>query len=392
MKKVVSFVTVLLLSNLNASNAKIDHFQLGVSHYQSGAYEKALSTFDQILIENPDNQRVRLEYARTLYMMGFYKTAKKEFEVVLSANPPKNVKNNINAYLKKIASMGRKHHFYGAVGIGLTYDDNLGFNTHLETTNYGGLELQNNTDKTKGFYQTLNISFSHLYIGENFNWSNTLHSYNEFQNEEIDNLNYLSFYSTLSKQQEHFKVSLPLNISTAWLDGSFYNHTLALLPTLQIQPSNTTLLTMTTKLQVTQFDEEDKDYQTYGTQLSFVKLFDKLTLSANGTYESDIRENLVRYDVSRNRILLGTNLYYQLLKKSILHFGYLYNSDKYNLIDPALNYHRKDTKHNYNASIKQKLSKKSTATLRYQRLINDSNINTYSYKKNSYSLMYQQSF
>ncbi|HHE05623.1 MAG TPA: tetratricopeptide repeat protein, partial [Epsilonproteobacteria bacterium] len=170
MHKIVLLATIFLLSHLYADAPKIDHLQLGISHYHSGAYEKALASFDKVLIEEPDNHRARLEYARTLYMMGFYKSAEEEFETVLHTHPPHNVKKNINIYLKKIKSMGRKHHFYGAAGIGLTYDDNLGFNTHHETTTYGGLELQNNTDKTKGVYETVNFSLSHLYVGEHFNW------------------------------------------------------------------------------------------------------------------------------------------------------------------------------------------------------------------------------
>ena len=372
---------------------KKDYLNIAQRYYQLGVYEKALTQFDQILINEPDNNLARLEYARTLFKLGFYKDATTEFETVLKTNPPKNVQNNINRYLKKIKGMSRKNYFYGSVGIDLTYDDNLGFNTHLPTTIYGGLELQNDTNRTKGFYENLNFSISHLYIGEFFNWSNTLYSYNEFQNEDIDNLNFLSFYSTISKKYTNFKVLLPFGISKSWLDGNSYNHTISVNPEIQKELDNKTQITMNIKLQNRQFSKSDeKSYQTYGTQLSLIRLFDKLTIYASAGVENDVREEKIRYDVSRHRILISTRVYYQLLKNSQIHFGYLYNFDKYNIIDPALGFKREDTKSQYSTSYKQQLSKNSSTVLSYNKLINDSNINAYSYRKNSYTFSYKHDF
>jgi len=91
-------------------------------------------------------------------------------------------------------------------------------------------------------------------------------------------------------------------------------------------------------------------------------------------------------------VLISTNIYYQLLKKSLIHFGYLYNFDKYSIVDPVLGFKREDTKTQYQASFEQKFSKKSSTTFSYQKLLNNSNINAYSYKKNSYTISYKQNF
>jgi hypothetical protein len=390
-KKTINHDKIIKVKKIRT--VKKDPLKIAKGYYQIGVYEKALTKFDQILINEPDNNLARLEYARTLFKLGFYKDATEEFKTVLKANPPKTVQNNINSYLKKIKSMSRKNYFYGSIGIDLTYDDNLGFNTYLPTTMYGGLELQNDTNRTKGFYENLNISISHLYVGKYFNWNNIFYSYNEFQNEDIDNLNFLGLYSTLSKKYTNFKVLLPFGINKSWLDGKSYNHTVSFNPEIQIEPDNKTQIAMNIKLQSRQFSKNDeKSFQTYGTKLSLIKLFDKLTLYANCVLENDVREKTIRYDVSRHRILISTRVYYQLLKNSQIHFGYLYNFDKYNIIDPVLGFKREDTKSQYSASYKQQLSKNSSTTFSYNKLINDSNINAYSYKKNSYSFSYRHDF
>ncbi len=374
-------------------SVKIDSFKIAQNYYKMGLYEKALAKFDQILINEPDNNLVRLEYARTLYMLGFYKDASIEFHKVLNSNSPKTVKNNIHAYLKKIDGFSKKHFFYGSLGIGLTYDDNLGFNTYLPTTIYGGLQLQNDTSKTEGIYANLNLSLMHTYMGKYFNWSNRFYSYNEFQNEDIDNLNFINFITSISKEYNSFGLSLPVGFSNSWLDGSFYSSSIYINPTLNFQIDKTTYLSLSTKYQDRKIAKNsDKNYKTVGTKLSMVKLFDKLRVFANGAYEKDERTNNKRYDISRDRVLLTSSIEYQFLKNSIFNLGYQYNLDKYTETDPALGYEREDRKNGYNLSFKQNFSNKSSATIEIKRVENSSNINAYSYKKNSYGLFYQIDF
>jgi len=240
---------------------KRDYLLIGKTYFQTGEYESALAAFDHLLIEEPNNQLARLEYARTLYMLGFYKPAKKEFMIVLNSNPPEIVKRNIKAYIKKIDSFSRKHIFYGLVGIGITYDDNLGFNTEKKTTHYGGLELQNDTNMTKGFYTGLKFGLNHLYVSDNFSWSNSLYSYNEFQNEDIDNLNFLNFMTSISKKYHNFKISLPTSLSYMWLDGRSYSFTSALIPTFNYQPNDLTNYKISLKYQKSNiFDDHNRNY------------------------------------------------------------------------------------------------------------------------------------
>jgi tetratricopeptide (TPR) repeat protein len=370
-----------------------DSFKIAQKYYQLGLYEKALTMFDQVVIDEPNNNLARLEYARTLFKLGFYKDAREEFESVLKTQPPTTVKNNINRYLDKIDSMSKKHFFYGLVGIDLTYDDNLEFNTYIPTTNYGGLELQNDTNRTKGFYTALNFSITHIYLGEYFNWKNSLYSYNEFQNEDVDNLNFISFQTSFSKRYKNIEFSMPLLISGSYLEGRSYSKTISSTPKIEVDSDKRTKISLNLKFQDREFSGDDnRSYQTSGAKVSLIKLYDKLTFYASGAFENDVRKRKVRFDVSRKRFFVITNIYYQLLKNSMVDFGYQYNFDSYSITDQALGYKREDKKEQFIASFKQKLSKTSTATLSYQKLINDSNINAYSYKKNSYTLSCRYNF
>ena len=70
-----------------------DEIEQGVYFYKTKQYEKALEIFDRLLINNPNNIRIKLEYARILYTIGKYDEAKKEFlEVYYKKNIPFLVK------------------------------------------------------------------------------------------------------------------------------------------------------------------------------------------------------------------------------------------------------------------------------------------------------------
>ncbi len=391
-KKEVKIKKIKPVKKIIRTTKKIDNLQYGKKYYQQGDYEKAMMSYDRILINNPNNHLVRLEYARTLYMLGFYKNAKKEFHTVLLTNPPVVVQDNIKAYLKKIDSFEKRHYFYGTIGVGIVYDDNLNFNTYMPTTTYGGLLLQNDTNKTEGLYENINLSLMHVYTGEKFSWSNVLYSYNEFQNEDIDNINFLNFISTISKKFNTLQISLPIGVSKTWLDSSSYSFTASTNPTLSFINKSTNFAISLKYKNMEISDDKNKNYSTLGTRVSLIKLFDKLTLYSDGSLEKDERKHQVRYDISKDRVQLSAGAYYQLFKTSLIHIGYQYNFDKYSKTDPTLGYARKDIKNSYNATFKQKLSKSAWAILQLQRVENDSNINSYKYKKNSYALSYQYSF
>lgn len=77
-------------------------FYYGLAALESGHPQYASMAFDRILMLQPDNPRVRLELARTYYVMGDLKAAKAEFDSVLEVKPPNPVVERINVFLDAI--------------------------------------------------------------------------------------------------------------------------------------------------------------------------------------------------------------------------------------------------------------------------------------------------
>lgn len=75
-------------------------FNQGIDALNQGDYQSATEYFREMLENNPNLLRPRLELARSLYKNGDYRVAKYHFEQVLSASQlPMNVRGNVNAFL-----------------------------------------------------------------------------------------------------------------------------------------------------------------------------------------------------------------------------------------------------------------------------------------------------
>lgn len=77
-------------------------FYYGIAALESGHPQYASMAFDRILMLHPNNPRVQLELARSFYVMGDLKAARREFEAVLSIAPPDEVKQRVAIFLAAI--------------------------------------------------------------------------------------------------------------------------------------------------------------------------------------------------------------------------------------------------------------------------------------------------
>lgn len=102
-------------------------FYYGIAAVDSGHAGEGVMALERVLLVHPDNDRVRLEYARGMYMLEDNDTAKAEFTRVLDSNPPKSVAIKIRRYLDLIAKREELYkttylaYVQGTVG----YDSNL---------------------------------------------------------------------------------------------------------------------------------------------------------------------------------------------------------------------------------------------------------------------------
>ncbi len=388
-----AYLSIIFEKELKVSKEE-DYFKQAQAYFSTGDYESALALFDKEMILHPNNHLAALEYARTLYMLGFYKQSREAFLQVLAVNPPTKVQRNIQIFLDKIEEKLRINNFYGTIMIGTTYDDNLGYTTSSPTLLYGGLTLENDTNKTKGIYSTLNLLLSHHYEKENFSWENSFYTYNEFQQKStISALHLLHLSTAITQSYNHFKITLPAGVSQTWFAQERDNLSIFTQPTFIYQTSKKTQIALQTIYQHTKNETDDeKSYQTWGGRVIVGKLFKRSSIHTKLGYEKDKKEEGERVDISKENYYAGATINYSFLTYSQLFLRYLYEESHYSDIDPALAYAREDKKDQLSLGLRQGIRKNSALSFTYTYLNNSSNINSYSYEKNAYSLSYSHDF
>ncbi len=99
----------------------------GMAAIDNGALSEGTFALERLLLMEPDNHRARLELARGYYLLEQYPRARIEFQKVLAANPPEQVRANINNYLAHMDSKAKtqetKWGLYAEAGIG--HDSNI---------------------------------------------------------------------------------------------------------------------------------------------------------------------------------------------------------------------------------------------------------------------------
>ena len=91
-------------------------FNVAMTSANDGKTSIAIALLRQMLSIDPTLHRPRLELARLLYLHGDYEAAKIHFEYVLAADTPKEVRSNIQHFLKAMR-INVKPSFYASVEV-----------------------------------------------------------------------------------------------------------------------------------------------------------------------------------------------------------------------------------------------------------------------------------
>ena len=103
-----------------------DYFY-GVAAVEAGHVSLGVLSLERVLLNDPNNDLVRLELGRAYYAQSEYQRAKDEFEAVKKSQPPAGVISTINVYLDDIkAKEGQYKITYGFyVELGMGYNNNV---------------------------------------------------------------------------------------------------------------------------------------------------------------------------------------------------------------------------------------------------------------------------
>jgi tetratricopeptide (TPR) repeat protein len=108
----------------NLDNEHINYY-LGRSAFELGLYEDAINAFERVLIKLPDNDRSKLEMARSYFRLGDLRKSRKYFKELKQKPLPENVVKNIDKYLEAIEKNTVRSKLQGALIAGVLYDSNL---------------------------------------------------------------------------------------------------------------------------------------------------------------------------------------------------------------------------------------------------------------------------
>ncbi len=161
---------LVILSAIESSGAKnVDYTQVkfltGMAHLSNEDYVAAREVFRGILSDNPNLLRVRLELARTLYLLEEDQAAAYHFRLVLANNENPAVRRNIENFLDQIS---RRQSFWVRVSLGLAPDSNANASTTDDVVQLFGFlpaEISPDAQRKSGLGARASVSanwFPHL--------------------------------------------------------------------------------------------------------------------------------------------------------------------------------------------------------------------------------------
>jgi hypothetical protein len=124
-------------------------FILGMIAVAEGQYDAAISHFRQILVAEPERERVRLELARAFFLQRDYDNAERNFRFARAGDLPIEVRTNIDQFLAAIRRLKRSSY---DIAIALADDTNVNGATTAHQVDIYGLPftLSDDARQTSG--------------------------------------------------------------------------------------------------------------------------------------------------------------------------------------------------------------------------------------------------
>ncbi|MBD3822611.1 MAG: tetratricopeptide repeat protein, partial [Thiotrichales bacterium] len=201
-----AYEAFLILADSDYTNVDFNYY-LARSAFFVKEYNEAISAYERILIQYPNNARSKLELGRLYYEMHRYTEARKYLNEVLKTDAPQAVKNNIRYYLARMDQDGERPalNTVKATLLGsVFYDSNLNYSPESDQMILPSGSLKSAADiGAWGSEQMLVLN--HRYENPNkqsYAWLNDFVLYNKASPGNSDyNILYGSYSPALSFQQ-----------------------------------------------------------------------------------------------------------------------------------------------------------------------------------------------
>lgn len=210
-------------------------FYFGLAAIESGRAEQAVFAFERVLMQQPDNQRARLELARAQFLLGDDLTARKNFEEVLAAAPPPNVRKHIQLFLDRIDERVRhsQSHVSGYAQLTLGSDSNINSatsNASVDVPALGQVTLDETSRKISDEFRTVDAAADWRYLLSKLTGlfvSASVKDQNNFGSNEFDTTE-LGIRTGVSHVRGKNRFEVPLQYQELLVDGNAFRRLTAL--------------------------------------------------------------------------------------------------------------------------------------------------------------------
>ena len=365
-------------------------FMLGLCCIHLKEYSEAISYFQKILKDEPDNNRVRLELARAYFLAGEEQKelAKKEFLAVKASNPPPLVGKNIERFLDIIegrtSGVGR-HKWIAQATAGLMYDSNANGGPSSSSILLFGQYTPNTDKKISDTADEASLYLGHVFpFTDSYTWQSDIsfthtgyHEYHEY------NADVLNVSSGPSFRSGKLLFSLPVLFERYDVGSDRYTTTYAAVPQFRYPITdkfNANLILRGMKRDYKRSGDIGRDSDVWAAEYYFLYSFGRDGfVKAGGAYGKEDADRDY-YDNHFSEVYAGVsvNLPYDLL----LYAQQNVRSLGYEKCEPAFSELRKDTQYTSHLNLKKEFGKSGwSIALVYNYTFYDSNLDFYKYKR-----------
>lgn len=365
-------------------------FMLGLCCIHLKEYSEAISYFQKILKDEPDNNRVRLELARAYFMAGEEQKelAKKEFLAVKAANPPPLVGKNIERFLDiiegRLPGVGR-HKWIAQATAGLKYDSNANGGPSSSSILLFGQYTPNTDKKISDTADEASLYLGHVFPFTDFyTWQSDIsfthtgyHKYHEY------NADVLNVSSGPSFRSGKLLFSLPVLFERYDVGSDRYTTTYAAVPQFRYPITdefNANLILRGMKRDYKRSEDIGRDADVWAAEYYFLYTFGRdCFVKAGGAYGKEDADRDY-YDNHFSEVYAGVSI--NLPCDLLFYAQQNVRSLGYEKCEPAFSKLRKDTQYTSHLNLKKEFGKSGwSISFAYTYTFDDSNLDFYKYKR-----------